>query len=132
MPFDTEIHESLRVSLSPEELVTKSQELARHLQETQDIKDRLARERKLQQEQLKEREQREQELALDVALGSEMREVACFESPRWSERLVDIVRADTHEVVRTRAMQPEERQREMFVVRDDEDEDDDPEPGRAH
>ena len=115
-----EIRETLRVSLTPDELLVKSRELARYLQETRDLEESIARERKQQSEMLKDRREEAQRLAEDVATGTEVREVSCVEVLRYRERLVDIVRIDNHEVVRTRAMQPEERQRDLFVVGDDE------------
>ena len=116
MPSRTEIREALRVVLSPEELNIKAQELARHLQETAEIEAGQARERKAQGEHLKLRKAREQDLANDIAAGSEMREVVCVEEPDYQARVVRIIRTDTGEVVRMRAMQPGERQAELFVL----------------
>jgi hypothetical protein len=117
-----DLYETLRVNLAQEELVTRAQELARHLAETTQLEDRAAREADQRLQHIRIRRAREATLARDVALGSEERPVLCFEAPRWSERLVDVIRADNHEVVRTRVMRPEERQQQLSLVRDDDSE----------
>ena len=106
--------ERVRVALTDEDKITRGTMLARHLAETERLEAAFAAERKAFAEQMKERSQRAAQLAEDIALGSEVREVACIERVRLSERLVEIVRCDTREVVRVRALQPDERQTEMF------------------
>lgn len=117
--------ELLRVKLTQDEVVRKSAELARHLAESaQRREDQRALQRRFTEES-KERERYEQELASDIVNGTEERPVECFEEPRFADLLVDIVRADTHEVIRTRAMQPGERQTGLRFVADSDDEEDD-------
>lgn len=121
--------EPLLVRLTDDESLRKAEELARHLQETAQRKAQRAQDQKRFNEELKAREAHEAQLAADIASGTETRLVEVFEAMRFSDLLVDIVRADTHEVIRTRAMQPHERQTRMFdVPAYDDDDRDDPNP----
>lgn len=113
--WGAETVERLRVKLTKDEIVTRAEALARHMAESVRIEDDFAAARKAHAETMKERERHEHARAQDIALGSEEREVTCIEVPRFSDRLVDIVRRDTREVVRTRAMQPDERQADLFA-----------------
>lgn len=126
---ERETRELLLVRLSSQELVTKAEELARHLQETTSMKASTKRAAKLAAEEIKEREQREADLAQEISSGAEAREVTCRERPRYDDLLVDLVRVDTGEVVRTRAMQPSERQQAIFFEPDDRE---DPNPRAPH
>lgn len=132
--------ESLLVRLTEDEAARKASELARHLQETAQLKIARQVEVKRLADEIKEREAREAALAADLVSGTESRPVECFEQPRFSEMLVDVIRADTHEVIRTRPMQQHERQQKMsfetlsrepdFVI--DDDDRDDPNPRSAN
>ncbi len=132
MPIDQgdslETQESLLVRLSPEELVRKGEQLARLLQSTATLRADAKKHAKLVAEQLKEQEDEAAALAQEISAGAELREVRCFERPRVDALLVDIVRADTGEVIRSRAMQPHERQQPLSWGDDDRE---DPNP-RAH
>lgn len=122
--------EPLLVRLTDEEKLRKSAELARHMQETAQMKITRQLELRRMSDEIKEREGAEAQLAQDLVSGTESRPVECFEQPRYGEMLVDIVRADTHEVIRTRAMQPHERQQKMpfDALPDFDDDREDPNP----
>lgn len=126
--------EPMLVRLTDEEKLRKSAELARHMQETTQRKVTRQLEIKRMSDEIKEREAVEGALAQDIVSGTESRPIECFEQPRYGEMLVDIVRSDTHEVVRTRAMQPHERQQKMpFDAMPDYDDDrEDPNPRRLN
>lgn len=49
-----------------------------------------------------------------LELGAEPRQVECDVLMNWEDGRIETVRLDTGEVVDSRAMNPEERQREMF------------------
>jgi hypothetical protein len=49
-------------------------------------------------------------LAHELATGEELRPVQCRERPRYYDLMVDVVRMDTGRIVRSRPMEPHERQ----------------------
>lgn len=49
-------------------------------------------------------------LAGEVRTGKEVRPIECFESPVYSDMMVELIRSDTGEIVSSRPMHPSERQ----------------------
>lgn len=114
-------HEKLPVKLSPDELATKSQELASAVveRETYDEtrKDAVARFR----EELKTMDAGISDLAACVRTGEERREVEVHWVPIPERGVMVLERLDTYEVVRTRPMSAAEledaRQGKLFSER---------------
>jgi hypothetical protein len=53
------------------------------------------------------------QLAGELKRGEEFREISCYERPVWGSNEVELIRADTKEVVQVRGMLPEERQQAL-------------------
>jgi hypothetical protein len=104
------------VDLTPKEKLLKSEMLAEELHQL----DQLDLKKKLFMDDWKasvaEHETKRDELARHVRTGKEYRDVECFESPQYEDSTVEIIRRDTGEVVRKRAMRPDERQQKMPFV----------------
>lgn len=115
MAFGETFVQSLRCELTAEEKVRKSVELAEGVREIE----RLEAEKKASAQAIKERiDGRKLEntnLAYDVRTGTEERPVECYEVPRFDDLQVDVMRTDVwpHALVRSRNMQPHERQLQM-------------------
>jgi hypothetical protein len=116
MPTTESWFEELPCHLSAHEKLLKSESLAERLKDVHVAE----AEKKDAMEEFKLRlgglEKQIDKLALEVRTGREYREVECFESASYSDNKVDIVRKDTGEVVRSRAMHPNERQEKMPFV----------------
>ena len=116
----------LPCKMTDEERLLKGTALAAAIQEDNDLED----EKKAFAEKLKTRQrlidERVQTLKHEVKTGLEVRPVPCFESRRYGERMVDLVRRDTHEVVFSRPMRPDEMQESLQMEQPE-----DPNP-RAH
>ena len=107
----------LPVHLGKQELEAKSQELANAITELEELKVEYERIKSTMNGQIKEKEKEYKRLAIVVRDKIENREVECF--TRRSERnlTIEVVRADTYEVVQTRPMTESERQLVMFPTR---------------
>jgi hypothetical protein len=107
--FDQE----LLCTLTAEELLLKSRELADALQRNSE----LAAEKKLAGEDFKGREKllamRIEELAACVRTGQEPREVECFYEPDFDKGMINTRRFDTGEVIGRRPMASHERQQKL-------------------
>lgn len=112
--------ESLPCQMTAQETILKGKELAEVASEIEAIE----AEKKLSASELKKRRERTdarvRELAREVRSGVEYRPIECFEVPRYSTQMVDLVRSDTHHVVRSRAMDPSERQTHLDLGQDSE------------
>lgn len=95
--------------------------------------------------QVKKLSQRSDALALEIRTGEEYRQVECTERRDFRNNLVDVVRMDTGEVVRSRPMTAGERQEQIDFARHEVDNDNDggddrmvvigdvvPDPGESH
>jgi hypothetical protein len=100
----------LRVKLTTDEINRLAEQQAQTWQEMLRVEDERAATNKHYVDEIKEKKALHSRLANDVLTQSEERPVEVFEAPRYSEQLVDVIR----EVVRTRAMQPAERQQGLF------------------
>jgi hypothetical protein len=114
MTFGTRTTEMLRVKLAPMELNRLAEQQAQTWQEILRIEEERVNVAKRYVEQVRDLKTVHSRLANDVLTQSEERPVETYEQPRYSEQLVDIIRVDTNEVVRTRSMQPAERQQGLF------------------
>jgi hypothetical protein len=114
--------EQLACEMTPKERLLKSTELAKKIDEQVALEE----EKKGFNEAWKGRKNTVdlavRILASEVRTGKETRPVECFESPRYGEMMVDLIRSDTGEVVRARPMHPSERQLALDEARDREDE----------
>lgn len=124
------IFQSLPCVLTSTEKALKADELAREV----DRHAELEREKKSAAEgyakDLKESDRKIAQLAEEVRTGVAQRPVECTERRVFGANLVELVRADTGEVVGSRAMTAQERQ-EAFAYAGDDTDDDDTE-SRAH
>jgi len=104
----------LPVELTDAELLVKSRELATHMQKLYDIRAEAKLSADGYKSTIKTLEQEIAEMQRVVKTGKELRPVEIFERKRFSRSVVEVVRADTFEVVRTRPMTDAEKQRGFF------------------
>lgn len=114
----------LPVKLTPVELSLRASELATAEQVMGDAEDRLdafveaAKGTKKQIEtEIQEARSEVRRLARVVRDRSEDRAVPIMEEPDYEAGAVNVYRTDTHDIVSTRGMTPEERQRSLFEAK---------------
>ena len=117
MSFGEVFVQSLRCELTAEEKVRKSIELAEGVREVERLEAEKTANAKAFKDRLDARKLENTNLAYDVRTGTEERPVECYEVPRYDDLQVDIMRTDTmpHALVRSRNMQPHERQTQLDV-----------------
>lgn len=103
-----ETHE-LPVQLTPDETLDKAQELARVIQETGQEEDRQKNLKDQMKARLSELTARRTRLSLIVARGEEYRDVE-IAMTLTDEGMIQEVRLDTEEIIRTRPPKDDERQ----------------------
>ena len=113
-----EVVETLRVQLTPDERIQRGTALAKLNLELVQLEEQKAEAVRSWAEKIKAKKIEGGRLAHDVDTGTEERPIKCDERPRFGELVVEVVRRDTGEVVRTRPMLPEERQVPLSIVRD--------------
>lgn len=113
MSFGTRTREPLRCVMSVEEIARKADEQASLIEQYRAAEIDKAELAKQYGERLKELRSNMERLAHDIRTKTEERTVDIYEVPRWTDGLVDVVREDTGEVVRTRVLQPAERQERL-------------------
>lgn len=111
--------ESLPCQMSKEEIAMKSSQMAGKLDELNTVEASKASETKRMGEEMKRLKSQLDHLGTEVRHGIEYRPTECYEVPRYRELKVDIVRDDTGEVVRSRAMHPNERQEALALGNDE-------------
>ena len=124
--------ESLPCVLTPTEKQLKGDKLVKALEDKRKLED----EKKGVSERFKRLisgKEGEVELAArEISTGIEYRDVECKDVQVFARNQVDTVRLDTGEIVRSRVMQPNERQTAMEVGPGDEEQDDDEDAKSAH
>jgi hypothetical protein len=103
----------LPVHLDDETLLVRSRQMAEKCREKREVEIEKAGKMKVYGERLKDLSGEISTLSQTIMTGKEHAEVECFERPNWTTKRVDIVRADTGEVVEERHMPPEDLQTEI-------------------
>lgn len=120
VPLAREVHQ-LRAKMTREEHVAKAEQMAAELKRYDD----LVNTHKAEKSRMREREQAQahevRELATDVRLGSEVRDVSCRWVADFSRKCVDLIRLDTGEIVRSRTMSDADRQLAIHAKLEDDD-----------
>lgn len=107
----------LPVKLSQAEVLTKGRLAAKTELALGKLEDEKAESARKFSDDIKRKRKELDVLASEVDTGTEIRPVRCELVPRWSEYMVDVVRADTSEIVESRPMTHAERQMELGIDR---------------
>jgi hypothetical protein len=110
--------ERLPVKLTEPEVAIRADELAEKVKELQDAKDGAKETQAAAKERISEIESEVKKLAGVVREKAEDRQVTCREVRNEERRTIDLVREDTGETVRYRAMTMSELTRPLFPVED--------------
>lgn len=118
MPTTEPFYERLPCQLDAQEVLLKSKSLAQLLCDKSNVEI----EKKDANADFKRRldviETRVCELGLEIRTGREYRDVPCIERADYADNRVEIIRTDTGEVVRMRALEVHERQESLaFAAR---------------
>lgn len=111
----TKIIESLPCRMTTEEIALKSSQMAAKLAELNGIEANKQQVTKQLGEDMKRVKGQLDAVGTEVRTGIEYRPIECYEVPRYRGLKVDMVRGDTGDVVRTRAMHPNERQEALAL-----------------
>lgn len=113
----TPFTEDLPCKLTAHEKLLKSEQLSHKLADVEKLEEAKKAATSRYADQIKARVLEVKLLATEVRTGEEFRPIECTEMPRYSDMMVDIVRVDTGATVRSRPMQPSERQEELSIAR---------------
>ena len=113
--------EILPCKLTGEEIQAKAQIAARRLAERDTLEDQLSTVKSEFKAKLEDIDAEVRETMRHVREGAIERSVQVETLMDWKSNSVTTVRLDTGEVIRTRAMTPEERQTRLFDLDDDKD-----------
>lgn len=102
--------ERLPCQLTEREKLTKGQELVARLGEKEELEDELKSSAKAFKRQITVKDEAARNLSQEIRTGIEYREVECRAVASFAQNLVETVRCDTGDVIRSRAMLPAERQ----------------------
>ncbi|HYC44511.1 MAG TPA: hypothetical protein VED01_03405 [Burkholderiales bacterium] len=102
--------ETLPVKLTKKEVLSKSADLMTALDKRSALKDEKKATSAMFREEEKKIEAEIEELAASIKSGKEKRPVECFQRTRIADRMIDTIRCDTGDVVRSRPMTIDERQ----------------------
>lgn len=102
--------ENLPCKMTPQERALKSEQMAAKLDELNGIEAKKSAVTKQLGEDMKRVKAQLDSVGVEVRTGLEYRPIECTENPRYADGMVDLIRCDTGDVVRTRAMHPSERQ----------------------
>lgn len=105
--------ESLPVPLTKEELVAMGDEVVAKLDAIDRIDEELKERRDAAKDQKEEIQERLAHLRDCIRSGTEYRSVRCYEVARYDAGVAEVVREDTQAVVRTRMLEPRERQQTL-------------------
>lgn len=114
VPNKSTTFESLPVSLTDEEVRLKGAALAELVGKKSALQATKRHTTKTLSDEIKEIEEKADELSFEVRQRKEYRQVECREFLHIQEKIARLRRLDTMEVVRTRPLNPGEMQREMF------------------
>lgn len=109
----TTMVEELPVKLDPHEKQLKGEQLSQAVNTVHELEEKKKSVTSDFAQKIKDANHKVYLLAQEVRTGEELRPVECYEQPRYSELLVDVIRQDTGACVRTRPMHPTERQQAM-------------------
>lgn len=113
--------ETLPCKLLPEEIQAKAQIAARRMAERDELEDQLTTVKSEFKSKIEAIDADVRETMRHVREGAVDRSVQVEQVMDWKASNVTTVRLDTGEIVRQRAMTPEERQTRLFDVDDDKD-----------
>lgn len=108
--MQTKVIEQVPCKLTAAEQLMKGQQVAQLMSEIGALEEEKKSEAKRIATDVEDKRGQMHALADEIRRGEEMRPVECFESPRYADSMVDLVRTDTGTVVRSRPMHPVERQ----------------------
>lgn len=109
-PREQRFVENLPVRLTKREMLSKNADLITALDKSKTLKAEKKEAAATFREQEKEIEKEIDQLAECLKSGKERRPVECFQRTRIDERMIDTVRCDTGDIVRSRPMTIDERQ----------------------
>lgn len=107
--------ESLVCHLTPDEVTDRADRAARLQHDADEIAAELASETKTYKGRISRATTEQHRLLEEVRTRQGYRPVECERQPDFTEGVLRTVRLDTGEIVRTRALTPEERQKKLFV-----------------
>lgn len=110
--------EALPVKLTDEEVLHHTRELIDALNTEDDLADKLASFKEDHKEHVTLAEAETKRLRRVVSTRTEYREVETIESHDYKRGVVELVRVDTQDIIRTRAMTESERQSPLFTAED--------------
>jgi hypothetical protein len=110
------IVKSLPCKLTAEELRIKGETLGRIVKTIEIVEDEKKQANSEFGDRLKELRQKLEQTSNDVVNATESREIMCTEQPDHENRMVDIIRTDTKEVVERRPMTEDEMQGNLFAI----------------
>jgi arsenate reductase-like glutaredoxin family protein len=117
MQENEQITRFLPCKLTEEEVKAKAVDLATTITDLEDLQDEFEKLKKTMSEQIKSKEKEYKRLAVIVRDKIENREVECYLRRVDDKLIMQVIRADTYEVVQTRPMTDGERQLVMFPTR---------------
>jgi hypothetical protein len=125
------ITRKLRVKLTEAERTAKGELLAKVCFDLSELEEKKKAATATFAAEIKELKAENQALVYDVRTGTEERSVECREYPIWSDRVSELRRVDTGEVVMRRPLTSEEKQ-QRFDQWSHTDDDDEQQPEGSH
>jgi hypothetical protein len=110
--------EALPVKLTDEEVLHRTRELIDALEQEDELAQQLASFKEEHKEQVAVAGADTKRLRRIVSTRTEYRDVEVVESHDYKRGVVELVRVDTHDIIRTRAMTESERQSPLFTAED--------------
>lgn len=110
--------ERLPCQLTEREKLSKGQELVARLGEKEELEERAAAASKDFKRAITVKDQGARDLATEIRTGVEYREIDCQEVASFAQNVVQTIRVDTGETIRSRAMLLAERQGAMEFTSD--------------
>lgn len=114
-----EFYEEVRVDLTPAEQILKGRELSRINFAIGELEAQKSAATRSFGNQIKTLKTEGGAIAEDVRSGQESRQVRCYQNKRHGEMVIETIRSDTGQIVRTRAMLEHERQESLPYGDDD-------------
>lgn len=107
--------EKLPCRLTPREKELRADDLAREIKRQDELKKSKAEAARVFADTLKDVDARIADLSEQVRTGVERRDVELAERPDYARGVVEVFRMDTGETIRTRSIEPAERQQALFA-----------------
>lgn len=102
--------ELLPCQLTEREKLSKGQELVARLGEKEELEERMKSAASAFKRQITVKDEESRKLSGEIRTGIEHRQIECRVIASFAQNSVETMRMDTGEVIRSRAMLPEERQ----------------------